>query len=43
VTDKKQMKLEKIHTEKNPSNMLTKVVPTGKLELCSQLTGLNFQ
>jgi hypothetical protein len=43
VIDKKQMKLEKIHTEKNPSDMLTKVVPTGKLELCSQLTGLNFQ
>jgi hypothetical protein len=43
VIDKKQMKLEKIRTEKNPSDMLTKVVPTGKLELCSQLTGLNFQ
>jgi transposase InsO family protein len=43
VIDKKQIKLEKIHTEKNPSDMLTKVVPTGKLELCSQLTGLNFQ
>jgi hypothetical protein len=43
VIDKKQMRLEKIHTEKNPSDMLTKVVPTRKLELCSQLTGLNFQ
>ena len=43
VIDKKQVKLAKIHTEKNPSNMLTKVVLTGKLELCSQLTGLDFQ
>jgi hypothetical protein len=43
VIDKKQMRLENIHTEKNPSNMLTKVVPTGKLKLCSQLTSLNFQ
>jgi hypothetical protein len=38
VIDKKQMKLEK-----NPSDMLTKEIPTRKLELCSQLTGLNFQ
>ena len=33
------MKLEKIHTDKNPSDMMTKVVSKGKLELCLELVG----
>ena len=41
VIEKNLMKLEKIHTDKNPSDMMTKVVSKGKLELCSELAGLN--
>jgi hypothetical protein len=35
------MKLKKIHTDKNPSDMLTKIVPKDKLELCRWLVGLD--
>ena len=41
VVEKNLMKLEKIHTDKNSSDMMTKVVSKGKLELCSKLAGLN--
>jgi hypothetical protein len=33
-------KLEKIHTNKNPADMLTKSVPREKLEFCSASLGL---
>ena len=41
VIEKNLMKLEKIHTDKNPSDMMTKVVSKGKLELCSELARLD--
>jgi hypothetical protein len=34
------MQLRKIHTEKNPANMLTKLVPKDKLELCAGLADM---
>ncbi|KAH9750881.1 Integrase catalytic domain-containing protein [Citrus sinensis] len=34
------VKLLKIHTEENPANMLTKVVPTAKFILCMNLAGI---
>ena len=43
VIEKNLMKLQKTHTDKNPSYMMTKVVSKGKLELCSELAGLNSQ
>jgi Reverse transcriptase (RNA-dependent DNA polymerase) len=36
-----RMKLKKIHTDKNPSDMLTKIVPKDKLELCRRLVGMD--
>lgn len=39
VIDKNLMKLEKTHTEKNPSNIMAMVVSKG--DLCSELVGLN--
>ena len=41
VNEKNLMKQEKIHTDKNSSDVMTKVVSKGKLELCSELAGLN--
>lgn len=41
VIENQQMKLKKIHTDKNPSDMLTKIVPKDKLELCCRLVGMN--
>uniref|UniRef100_A0A2N9FLT3 Integrase catalytic domain-containing protein n=1 Tax=Fagus sylvatica TaxID=28930 RepID=A0A2N9FLT3_FAGSY len=35
------MQLRKIHTDKNPADMLTKVVPKEKLELCAGSAGMN--
>ena len=35
------MQLRKIHTEKNPADMLTKVVTKEKLELCARIAGMN--
>ncbi|KAF5937043.1 hypothetical protein HYC85_024549 [Camellia sinensis] len=40
---KQQMKPVKIHTDKNPSDMMTKVVTTDKLEVCKNLTGMDFK
>ena len=34
------MKLLKIHTEENPTDMLTKVVPTAKFIICMNLAGI---
>ena len=41
IIEKNLMKLEKIHTNKNPSDMMTKVMSKEKLELYSELAGLN--
>jgi hypothetical protein len=41
VIENQQMKLKKIHTDKNPSDMLTKIVPKDKLELCRLLVGMD--
>ena len=41
VLEKQLMQLRKIHTEKNSVDMLTKVVPKEKLELCVESAGMN--
>jgi hypothetical protein len=35
VLNSKQMQLEKVHTDDNGADMLTKVMIRGKLEVCS--------
>ncbi|KAM6575709.1 hypothetical protein CsatA_024036 [Cannabis sativa] len=39
--EKKLFQVQKIHTDKNAANMLTKVIPRHKLELCSKLAGMS--
>mgnify|MGYP000046436263 FL=1 len=34
------LQLEKVHTDDNVADMLTKVVPKEKLELCAKLVGM---
>ena len=41
VMDKQLLKLEKIHTKENPADMLTKVVPQEKLQLCTDIIGID--
>uniref|UniRef100_A0A2N9HLW0 Integrase catalytic domain-containing protein n=1 Tax=Fagus sylvatica TaxID=28930 RepID=A0A2N9HLW0_FAGSY len=41
IVDQQLMQLRKIHTDKNPANILTKVVPKEKLELCAGSAGMN--
>ena len=41
VIEKWLMQLRKIHTEKNPADMLTKVVTKEKLELYAGMVGMN--
>uniref|UniRef100_A0A2N9HLM6 Integrase catalytic domain-containing protein n=1 Tax=Fagus sylvatica TaxID=28930 RepID=A0A2N9HLM6_FAGSY len=41
IVDQQLMQLRKIHTDKNLANMLTKVVPKEKLELCAGSAGMN--
>ncbi|OMO51796.1 Reverse transcriptase, RNA-dependent DNA polymerase [Corchorus capsularis] len=41
ATEDKELQLKKIHTDKNVADMLTKVVPREKLELCSNLAGMD--
>ena len=43
VLDSKLLELEKIHTDKNAADMMTKVVPREKLELCANTVGINFE
>lgn len=43
VVSKKLFQLRKIHTNKNTSDMLTKVVPHHKLEYCSKSAGMDFK
>ncbi|CAA0831272.1 Unknown protein [Striga hermonthica] len=40
VVEEQQFKLEKIHTDENPADMMTKVVTGGKLQLCAELIGM---
>ena len=42
VMEKQLLKLVKIHTDKNPADMLTKVVTRDKLELCRDIAGMDF-
>ena len=41
VVEKRLMQLRKIHTEKNPADMLTTVVTKEKLELCARIVSMN--
>ena len=40
VLNSKQMQLEKVHTNDNEADMLTKVVTKEKLNVCCQLAGM---
>ena len=42
VIEQQSFELEKIHTDENPANMLTKVVSREKLKLCVGFVGMNF-
>ena len=41
IMEKQEMRLKKIHIEKNLSDMMTKVEPREKLELCKELAGMD--
>ncbi|CAH9088439.1 unnamed protein product [Cuscuta epithymum] len=43
VIEEKLMKLKKVHTNKNGADMLTKVVPGSKLDICGKLAGMSFK
>ncbi|CAN0898839.1 Retrovirus-related Pol polyprotein from transposon TNT 1-94 [Linum grandiflorum] len=43
VIEEQMMKLKKVHTDKNCADVLTKVVPGSKVELCSKLAGMRFK
>ena len=43
VIDKSLLKLKKIHINKNPLDMMTKLMSKGRLDLCSDLARLNSQ
>ncbi|CAN0860294.1 Retrovirus-related Pol polyprotein from transposon TNT 1-94 [Linum grandiflorum] len=43
VIEEQMMKLKKVHTDKNCADVLTKVVPGSKVELCSKLSGMRFK
>jgi len=36
----KQLSLEKIHTDENGSNMMTKILPAGKYVICKEKASL---
>ncbi|CAA0836819.1 Unknown protein [Striga hermonthica] len=40
AVEEQQFKLEKIHTDENPADMMTKVITGGKLQLCAELIGM---
>ncbi|CAA0817270.1 cysteine-rich RLK (RECEPTOR-like protein kinase) 8 [Striga hermonthica] len=42
AVEEQLLKLEKIHTDKNPADMMTKVVTRGKLQLCAELIGMEY-
>lgn len=35
------VKMSKVHTDENPADILTKVVPTAKFSMCLNLAGLS--
>ena len=41
VIEQQIFELEKIHTDENPADMLTKVVSREKLKLCVELADMN--
>ncbi|KAF5938391.1 hypothetical protein HYC85_022650 [Camellia sinensis] len=41
--DKQLLELIKIHIDKNPADMLTKVVSRDKLEICRDIAGMDFK
>ena len=43
VLESKDIEMEKIHTDKNIADMLTKVVSCDKLKVCAKGAGLNPQ
>ena len=40
VVSSKLLKLEKIHTDDNRSDMMTKILPSEKLRVCCKATGM---
>jgi hypothetical protein len=40
VLNSKQLQLDKVHTDDNGADMLTKVVTRAKLKVCRQLAGM---
>ncbi|GLT38190.1 hypothetical protein SLA2020_124540 [Shorea laevis] len=40
VLDSKLLELQKIHTNENGSDMMTKALPRGKFEACCSITGM---
>ena len=40
VLEEEQLSLENIHTDRNPVDMLTKILPRNKHELCRGMVGL---
>ena len=42
VIEQQSFELEKIHTDENPVDMLTKIVSREKLKLCVGLANMNF-
>ena len=40
VLEEERLSLEKIHTDRNPADMLTKILPRNKHELCRGMVGL---
>ena len=40
VLEEGKLQLEKIHTDENPADMFTKILPKTKQELCRRLVGL---
>lgn len=41
--EEKSFKLQKIHTDKNAADILTKVIPKEKTELCVELAGMGYR
>ena len=41
VVEQQSFELEKIHTDENPADILSKVVSKEKLKLCVELVGMN--
>ncbi|KAK2972095.1 hypothetical protein RJ640_010258 [Escallonia rubra] len=42
IIENEMIKIKKIHTDDNPSDMMTKVIPKEKFELCTELAGMKY-